>query len=99
MKFRKKPIVIEAVQWFEGTAIEGVISDPAKLVGVPGASMAHQMMIREGGCIVPTLEGLMCASPGDWIITGIKGERYPCKDEIFKATYEAVELAPESAGG
>jgi hypothetical protein len=39
---------------------------------------------------IVTLEGTMCAEPGDWIITGVKGERYPCKDDIFRATYERV---------
>jgi hypothetical protein len=41
---------------------------------------------------IMTLEGIMHASPGDWIITGVKGETYPCKDEIFQLTYEPVEL-------
>lgn len=40
---------------------------------------------------IETLEGVMTARPGDWIITGVKGERYPCKPDIFQATYEAVE--------
>lgn len=40
---------------------------------------------------IPTLEGEMMASPGDWIITGVKGERYPCKPDIFEATYEPVD--------
>ena len=60
MKFRKKPVVIDAVQ----TDVE---------------------------LKIPTLEGEMTASPGDWIITGVKGERYPCKPDIFALTYEAVE--------
>lgn len=40
---------------------------------------------------IPTLEGVMRANAGDWIITGVKGERYPCKPDIFAATYEAVD--------
>lgn len=40
---------------------------------------------------IPTLEGTMIASPGDWIITGVKGEIYPCKPDIFAATYEPAE--------
>ena len=40
---------------------------------------------------IKTLEGTMRADPGDWIITGVKGERYPCKPDIFAATYEPVE--------
>lgn len=73
MKFRKKPVVIEATQWFkmgDHPAVEG--HDP-----------------REG--FVPTLEGLMRVVPGDWIITGVQGEHYPCKPDIFEATYERVE--------
>jgi hypothetical protein len=40
---------------------------------------------------IKTLEGTMVASPGDWVITGVKGEVYPCKDDVFKLTYELVE--------
>ena len=40
---------------------------------------------------IPTLEGMMVARPGDWIIRGVKGELYPCKADIFEATYEAVQ--------
>jgi hypothetical protein len=61
-KFRKKPVVIEAVRH------DGPEPMPIK-----------------------TLEGTMLAQPGDWIITGVKGERYPCKPDIFAATYEMVE--------
>jgi len=41
--------------------------------------------------VIPTLEGKMVVKPGDWVITGVKGERYPCKPDIFEATYEPVE--------
>lgn len=47
--------------------------------------------------LIHTLEGDMVARPGDWIITGIKGERYPCKPDIFEATYEPVEAGDEAA--
>ena len=60
MKFRKRPIVIEAYQ-----------TDKEK--------------------IIPTLEGPLRAAPGDWIITGIRGEQYPCKPDVFEKTYEPVE--------
>ena len=39
---------------------------------------------------IPTLEGIMCVNIGDWVITGVKGEKYPCKPDIFEATYEPV---------
>ncbi len=85
MKFRKRPVVIEAEQWFPGKEIEGLIFEPGEYgcdygCGIPGTMV-----------LIKTLEGHMKVRPGDWIITGIAGERYPCKDEIFKATYEPVE--------
>jgi len=60
MKFRKRPVVIDAVQ-------------------------------TEVVVYIETLEGTMRAEKGDWIITGVQGERYPCKPDIFALTYEAVE--------
>ena len=48
---------------------------------------------------IETREGYMKAGPGDWIITGAKGERYPCKDDIFRATYEAVDNEGHEALG
>ena len=59
-KFRKKPVVVEAIQ----------ITHPTK---------------------VKTLEGVMRGNPGDWLITGVHGEQYFCKDEIFRKTYEPVK--------
>jgi hypothetical protein len=76
MKFRKKPIVIEAVQ-FTGkfTPIMAFCPD------------AH---MESGEVVIRTREGDMHASLGDWIIKGVKGEFYPCKPDIFDATYERV---------
>jgi hypothetical protein len=73
MKFRKKPVVIEATQWFKNG------DHPAVYIWYRGRPR------------VDTLEGPMFVTPGDWIITGIKGEHYPCKPDIFEATYEPVE--------
>lgn len=73
-KFRKKPIVVEAEQWFPGKKVKGVVARPRGTYGY--------IQMLEGGHMV---------MPGDWIITGIAGERYPCKPAIFKATYEPVE--------
>jgi len=78
MKFRKKPVVIDATQWFPGVKVEGVIA--------PDPDSTTQF-----APFVNTLEGPLTVSPGDWIITGVKGEKYPCKPEIFEATYEVVE--------
>ncbi len=87
-KYRKKPIIIEAVQWFPGIVIEGLrdyATDPPPY----HLRMSH----LEPYAVIDTSEGRMKVSSGDWIITGIAGEKYPCKDEIFKATYELVEDA------
>lgn len=73
MKFRKKPVVIEATQWFKHGDHPHVSRHPEPNLG-----------------FVHTLEGIMLVSPGDWIITGVKGEHYPCKPDIFEATYEKV---------
>lgn len=90
MKFRKKPVVIEAVQlrwdtWSEMCKHAGV----GKLEdGKPEGKMGDNNAI---GLVIPTLEGLMTASENDWIIRGVKGELYPCKPDIFEATYERVQ--------
>lgn len=71
MKFRKKPVVIEATQWFKDGDHPAVVR---------GAMSRYYFL--------PTLEGGMFVSPGDWIITGVKGDHYPCKPDIFEMTYE-----------
>ena len=81
-KYRKKPVVIEAVQ-FRG----GRESAEEILKFAPG-SVWHY---NHDSMSIETLEGCMSANPGDWIIRGIKGEFYPCKPDIFDATYELVE--------
>lgn len=77
MKFRKKPVVIEAEQFLPKSA-----QLPFLLEGVCG----HV----EGRWEIETLEGPLHISEGDWIIKGIQGEFYPCKPDIFAATYEPV---------
>jgi len=82
MKFRKKPVVIEAEQWFPGVIVDGVELMPKDTL---------VSFFRDDGIMgVKTLEGWMSVSPGDWIITGVKGEKYPCKSDIFEMTYEQV---------
>jgi len=82
-QFRKKPVTIEAFQFVGGTMESGLPKD----------------WIRDGDfdfsrdgefVIIPTLEGNHKANKGDWIIKGVKGEFYPCKPDIFEATYERV---------
>lgn len=84
--FRKKPVRVEALR-YEGTEDSWrEITDWAVEVWfrVPGDAEPRAMEIH-------TREGVMRAEPGDWVIKGVAGEFYPCKPEIFEATYEAVE--------
>lgn len=119
MKFRKKPVVVEATQWFKNgdhpQDYDGTVTDP--LSGVEYPSQQRRDEDWEGGvvrrfnrpdkpghsdcqqCIYPmgvhgwidTKEGGHIVCPTDWIITGVQGERYPCKPDIFAATYEPAE--------
>lgn len=85
-KFRKKPVVIEAVQ-FDGNGVEA-INELA--VFCPVAEFGGY---NDGSCYmaIQTLGGEMRACTGDWIIKGVNGEFYPCKPDIFEKTYEAVQ--------
>jgi hypothetical protein len=87
-KFRKKPVVIEARQFFnDGSSYELMqwINEGQAAIG---REFAHWI---NNEIMVPTLEGQHIASPGDWIIRGVAGEHYPCKPDIFAATYEQAE--------
>ena len=102
MKFRKKPVEIMAVQfnghnafslakWSDGVIVPSPVLEPTE------ANLTGEYLQ------IKTLEGTMTAIVGDWIIRGVKGEFYPCKPDIFEATYEAVEEstihdAPKSGG-
>ena len=86
-KYRKKPVVVEAEQWFPGRRIDGVEEHPRVLVDNADLQTMHPT------AFIHTLEGTHMVIPGDYIITGIAGEKYPCKEAIFLATYEQVEEA------
>ena len=81
IKYRKKPVVIEAVQ-FTG--------DNADEIGY-FCGFNAQLVGREKRLEIKTKEGVMTANPGDYIIKGVQGEFYPCKPDIFEQTYELVE--------
>lgn len=85
MKFRKKPAVIDAVQW------DGNADTANNFIGDRYGADWEFAVTCISLLIIPTLEGRMFFNVGDWIIKGVKGEFYPCKDDIFKASYEAVE--------
>ncbi len=88
-KFRKKPVVIEAMQLPpEGDdASDELVGWLHKHAGSRELESGHN-----GALLIHTLEGTMEASPNDWIIIGVQGEMYPCKPDIFEATYEPEEL-------
>ena len=82
MKYRKKPIVIEASQFFDTKPVIDFIHE--------WSGAEWQLFAGKPALRISTLEGDMIACVGDWIIKGIKGEFYPCDEDIFKATYELV---------
>lgn len=82
MRFTKKPVTIEAIQWLGDNADEILNFCPTAIV------------TSDTYVDIPTLEGAMQAQIGDWIIKGVKGEFYPCKPDIFALTYEAEEVNP-----
>ena len=84
-QYRKKPVVIEAMQFTEGHFQECADWCGGKFFAEEKPSDPSDVSYR---MIIPTLEGLMTASSGDWIIKGVQGEFYPCKPDIFEATYE-----------
>jgi hypothetical protein len=89
MKFRKKPVVIEATQWFKHGDHLGVTRFPFGLSVAKVEGALDYPLYALG--YIETLEGGHQVTPGDWIITGVKGEHYPCKPDIFEMTYERVE--------
>lgn len=109
-KFRKKPVVIEATQWFkngdhphdgnerfvggdfDGELYEGKVVRYFRHPSVDAERHCDycRMRMHEHGWI-DTKEGGHIVCPGDWVITGVQGERYPCKPDVFAATYETVE--------
>lgn len=115
MKFRKKPVVIEATRWFGNG--EHPQDDTSLAYPSPESDANFEPYITEGKVVryfrspkhqdydncehcghvfkshgwIDTLEGGHIVCPGDWVITGVKGEYYPCKPDIFEMTYEEVK--------
>jgi hypothetical protein len=96
MKYKKKPVVIDAVQWtgnnhreiFDFLTENAFDKESMKVTG-DNFYIDHSKV--EGGLIIKTLEGEHLATIGDYIIRGVQGEYYPCKEDIFLQTYEKVE--------
>ena len=106
MKYRKKPVVIDAWHWeFDGTTTPDAPSWVTDALGKPDFGEGAIQFWPDGDrrlpddnewsskphIVIGTLEGVMRMLPGEWLIRGIKGELYPCKPDIFAATYEPVE--------
>lgn len=94
MKYRKKPVVIEAIQW-TGSNLREIID----FTGLhPSAHKwsweEYERVVQTEGLKIFTLEGSLMASIGDFIIKGVKGEVYPCKPDIFEQTYEPLPYLP-----
>lgn len=87
-KYRKKPVEIEAFRWTGGP---DQAEDPEWIIEkIKSGDVWFYAEERGTFMQIQTLEGVMQATPGDWIIQGVKGEIYPCKPDIFEATYEPV---------
>lgn len=86
MKYRKKPVVVKAIQWTGDNwpPVWDFINDRKGNMEKFGQELDKKIKIT-------TLEGVMTADVNDWIIRGIKGELYPCKPDIFEQTYESVD--------
>jgi len=82
-KYRKKPVIIDAIQWNGNNFndICGMMNDESRRISINRGTPE---------ITIGTLEGNMKAKIGDWIIKGVNGEMYPCKDDIFQKTYEVV---------
>lgn len=96
-QFRKKPVIIDAIQW-SGNVNRQEVCD---FVGTDLKTEVYSDTAYEAGqgapyfsLIIETLEGNMTANPNDWVIKGVNGEFYPCKPDIFEKTYEPV-VSPE----
>lgn len=112
-KFRKKPVVIEATQWWRngdhpedgeerfpphggsaGERFEGKVVRYFRRPDVDDeAACSHCGVRMHDHGWIDTLEGGHIVCPGDWVITGVKGERYPCKPDIFEATYDLADVS------
>lgn len=92
MKFRKKPVVIDAIQWQPGMELPAPFDQADIQVRVGHIiSKDHRADTPFDWYAITTLEGEMRIEPDEWLIRGVKGEFYACKPDIFNMTYEAVE--------
>jgi len=98
MKFRKKPVIIDAIKFTgEKSNVKEILEFMGQKVDTSCCDLASQRFdeycdeIKKNGIVIHTLEGDMTANLGDYIIKGVNGEFYPCKPDIFEKTYDKVE--------
>ncbi|WP_432679142.1 hypothetical protein ACRAJ3_09720 [Rhodococcus pyridinivorans] len=89
-RYRKKPVEIEAMQFTDLDSYLKIV-EWWKAQNTGTLTADEVFTFKRPIMLVATLEGTMSANPGDWIIRGVKGEFYPCKPDIFAATYDEVE--------
>jgi hypothetical protein len=90
-KFRKKPVIIEAIQW-NGSNFDEIMNFMKEFHGHKLAYEDAEELAKQTGTLhINTLEGVMTATKGDWIIQGVQREFYPCKPDIFEKTYEEIK--------
>lgn len=90
-RYRKRPVEVDAIQW-TGENIVDVMGFMHPQQPVHVNNLSHMRFTNADDLVgIETLEGLMVANKGDWIIRGVQGEFYPCKPDIFAATYEPAE--------
>lgn len=102
MKYKKKPVIIEALQW-DGNShrpmFDFLDGTHRSHMATNGTNFYIDHGKVAGGLVIKTLEGEHLANIGDWIIKGVEGEFYPCKPEIFKKTYDPVSPTNVKSGG
>jgi hypothetical protein len=91
MKYRKKPVVVEAFRFYVDPMPDWFLDQMSDNTVMIYNCDYRRYELDEAYCIIRTLEGPMRGQGGDYIIKGVKGELYPCKKEIFEQTYEKVE--------
>jgi len=93
MKYKSKPVEIEAIKFTEELALDCLLNQRSGPFGLYITGSWNQTLktLQEAYINIETLEGVMRANVGDWIIKGLIGEFYPCKDEVFQKKYEAIK--------
>ena len=91
MKYRKKPVVVEAFKFYVDGMPDWFMDKVSSNDVILHNCNYNKYSIEEAYCEIKTLEGVMVADGGDYIIKGVQGEIYPCKPDIFEQTYEKVD--------